>query len=43
VLRFWNSDVAERMNEVLDEILRTLHTPHPAAAQLPSPREAGRG
>ena len=43
VLRFWNSDVAERMNEVLDEVLRVLHTPHPAASQPPSPREAGRG
>jgi very-short-patch-repair endonuclease len=43
VLRIWNSDIALRMNEVLDEVLRVLHTPHPAAAQPPSPREAGRG
>lgn len=43
VLRIWNNDLSLRMNEALDEILRVLRTPHPAAAQPPSPRSAGRG
>ncbi len=38
VLRFWNDDVLLRMDAVLDEILRALRTPHPPAAQAPSPR-----
>jgi very-short-patch-repair endonuclease len=42
VLRFWNSDLSLCMDEVLDEVLRVLHTPHPAAAQPPSPRSGAR-
>lgn len=38
VLRFWNDEVLLRMDDVLDEILRALRTPHPPAAQAPSPR-----
>jgi very-short-patch-repair endonuclease len=38
VLRFWNDEVLFRMDDVLDEILRALRTPHPPAAQAPSPR-----
>ncbi len=43
VLRFWNSDIAERMNEVLDEVLRALHTPHPASLREAVPLPAKRG
>ena len=38
VLRFWNDEVLLRMDDVLEEILRALRTPHPPAAQAPSPR-----
>jgi len=43
VLRFWNSDIAERMSEVLDEVLRVLHTPHPASLREAVPLPAKRG
>jgi very-short-patch-repair endonuclease len=43
VLRFWNSDVAERMTLVLDEILRALRTPHPGSLREPVPLPAARG
>jgi len=38
VLRFWNDEVLLRMDDVLEEILRALRTPHPPASQAPSPR-----
>jgi len=36
VVRFWNDEVLVRMDDVLDEIVRALRTPHPPAAQAPS-------
>lgn len=38
VLRFWNDELMARTEDVLDVILGALRTPHPAAAQPPSPR-----
>lgn len=38
VLRFWNDEVLLRMDDVMDVILRALRSPHPSAAQTPSPR-----
>ncbi len=43
MLRFWNSDVAQRMTAVLDEVLRALRTPHPGSLREPVPLPAARG
>lgn len=43
VVRFWNSDVALRMTELLDTVLRVLRTPHPASLREAVPLPAARG
>ena len=37
VLRFWNVDVDQAMDGVMDKILETIHRPLPSASQTPSP------
>jgi very-short-patch-repair endonuclease len=41
VLRFWNNDVVERLDDVVMTILGTLKRPHPAFSHLPP--QAGEG
>ena len=43
VLRYWNSDVDENLDGVIESILSALGTPTPALRADPSPRFAGEG
>jgi very-short-patch-repair endonuclease len=44
VLRFWNNDVLQRVDDVLNAILKALapNSPHPPCGHLPPP-QAGEG
>ena len=41
VIRFWNDDVLLKTNSVLEEILRTMTTPHPGPLPPCGEREKG--